>query len=99
MRMTLPWLGALVAAALLAPGARAQCCHYPIRQAPDTCGPGSYYTDNCGCTYGPNYSVYPPFRPFNGMVFGPNRCGPGGPGGPGGSPAFPTHPFARGPRD
>src|SRR5262245_50911525 len=106
MRTTLPWLGALVAATLLAPAARAQCCYYPPPQAPDACGPGLSYTDNRGCTYCGIHCVYPPFPPFNGMVCGPNNQGgaggpggPGGPGGMGGSPAFPSHPFARGPRD
>jgi hypothetical protein len=64
------------------------------------CGPGYYAANCCGQVYGPGYCVYPPFPPFQGMVFGPqNRGGPGGPGGPFGQPSFATHPFARSPRD
>lgn len=91
--------------------AQPQCgCYYPpIPQAPDMCGPGFYWANNCGMVYGPGYCPRPPYPPFQGMVPGPpgprggpggaGVGGPGGPGGPLGSPTFPTHPYARSPRD
>lgn len=63
-------------------------------QAPDACGCGWYNAHPNGMVYGPNFNVYPPFPPWNGLVPGP-RTGDGG----GGSPSFPTHPYARSPRD
>lgn len=44
----------------------------PILPAPDACGPGSYGQAWCPCpyVYGPNYCVYPPFSPFNGILPG-----------------------------
>jgi hypothetical protein len=98
MKATATGLGALLALTLLAPLAQAQCCYLPPPQAPDACGPGYYCNNLCGLTYGPNHCVYPPFPPFNGMVFGPagkGGCGPGAFV----SPYFPTHPYARSPRD
>jgi len=104
MKATVSLLGALLGAAFLVAPVQAQ--YYPGNrpQAPDACGPGFYCANACGMVYGPNHCVYPPFPPFNGMVFGPKApSGPGGPGcppfGPQGPVTFPTLPFARGPRD
>ncbi len=72
-----------------APAMPPYSCAPFVPQAPDACGPGFYATNCCGCLYGPNYCLRPPFPPFNGMLPPPNNNGP----------AFPTHPFARGPRD
>jgi len=49
----------------------------------------------------PYGGVLPGFPPFQGMLLGPNRGGPGGFGnGNGGGPGvFGAHPFARSPRD
>jgi hypothetical protein len=75
-----------------------------IPRAPDACGPG-WYGYNCGGQlYGPNYNLYPPFQPFNGMIFARQAAHiagmqAGGLGGLGGMPGFPTHPYARSPRD
>jgi hypothetical protein len=69
-------------------------CWPPIPQAPDAMGPGYYCLNQCGCVMGPNWCVYPPFPPFNGMVFPPKQGGAGGPGG-----MFPQQPFVRSPRD
>jgi hypothetical protein len=96
------WGAVLVALALAAPGAEAQCFFPCIPRAPDACGPGYYSVNSAGGVYGPNYNVYPPYLPFQGMVFPPCRNGNGagfGNGGPNGSPTFPTHPWARSPRD
>ncbi len=69
-----------------------------VRQAPDMCNPGFYYTNACGGTYGPCYCLRPPFAPFNG--FRPNVGGGGaGGGGPAGIAGFPMHPYVRSPRD
>ena len=99
MRATLIRLGVLLGVALAAPAAHAQCYVPYIPKAPDMCGPGSYGPNWAGLMYGPNYCVFPPFPPYQGMLPGP--CGPGGgPGGGGpGGVTFPHHPFARGPRD
>jgi len=100
MRLPLAAAGVLLGLALAVPAARAQgwgppCPPAPPR-APDACGPG-FYSVNCyGQQYGPNYWVYPPFAPFNGM---PMAGGGGGGGMMGGPVGFPTHPFAHGPRD
>ncbi|HVS37238.1 MAG TPA: hypothetical protein VMS17_16875 [Gemmataceae bacterium] len=101
MKATLPWLAAVLVAALTVSAAYAQsfdprCPPSPNPpQAPDCCGP-YYYTRNFyGAWYGPNYIINPGFLPYNGEVFAP--CG----GGNGllGSPAFSTWPYARSPRD
>jgi hypothetical protein len=94
MKATACWLGALLSATLLVSTASAQApsCYLPIPRAPDACGRGSYCVNACGQVYGPNYNVYPPFPPFQGMVFAPS-CPAGN------SPLFPTWPFARSPRD
>jgi hypothetical protein len=107
MKATVAGLAALLALAVFAPASRAQycrpfypCCYAPIPRAPDASGQGSYCANGYGQMYGPNYNVYPPFQPFNGMVFPPcNGNGYGNGYGNGGSPLIPTHPFARGPRD
>ncbi|HEV3006226.1 MAG TPA: hypothetical protein VGX78_17285 [Pirellulales bacterium] len=80
--------GVLLAALFAASPAKAQWCYTMPPPAPDACGPGFYCQNYCGQWYGPNYNVYPPFAPFNGMVFAPPQ-----------GPAFPSHPFARSPRD
>jgi hypothetical protein len=98
MKATIPWLGAVLCAAIAGSLAQAQFCapalRTPILPAPDACGPGCYYTNPYGMTYGPNYNVRPPFPPVNGM---PPQAGFGQQGG--GVGMFPSHPFARGPRD
>jgi hypothetical protein len=98
--------GVLLCALFAASSAKAQCIVIPAAPAPDMCGPGFYAQNCCGAWYGPNYCVYPPFPPFNGMIWArPAPATPGGPGygggmpGYGGSPGFPTHPFVRSPRD
>jgi hypothetical protein len=112
MKATAPLLGALLLAGLACPSAHAQFDGYPPSPfgyprppAPDACGPGYIALNCCGCPYGPNYCLRPPWEPFNGL-----RPGLGGPAGlpspaslpqlgMGGQPSFPTHPFARSPRD
>jgi hypothetical protein len=101
MRATVPFLGALFAAAAAVSAAQAQLPYYstspvfkqPLGVAPDLCGPGSYCTNCRGMTYGPNYNVVPPFQPFQGYL------PPMGAGCPPKGPQFATHPYARGPRD
>jgi len=66
--------------------------YYPcptIPRAPDACGPGYYVTNPCGMVYGPNYNIYPPFPPFNGLLPPLNKQ----------PRSFSTHPYARSPRD
>jgi hypothetical protein len=98
MKATIAGLAALLALAVFTPASHAQYCRpfypqcwAPIPQAPDMCGSGFCSGYGYGQMYGPNLNVYPPFPPFNGMVFGP--CGGNG------SPLMPTHPFVRSPRD
>jgi hypothetical protein len=100
MKATFAGLAALLALAVFTPASHAQYCrpfypgcYAPIPQAPDFCGAGYYGANGYGQSYGPYSGVYPPFPPFNGMVFGP--CGNGN----GATSLIPTHPFARGPRD
>ena len=71
---------------------------YYIPKAPDMMGPGFYYTNCYGTTYGPNYYVVPPFAPISGPlpIPGAGSCAnskafPG--------MSFPSHTFARSPRD
>ena len=110
MKATLPWLGAALVAVLAAPAAHAQYFGRPCApQAPDAYGPGFYAPNMYGQWYGPNYSLYPGFAPYNGErppVSGAGGAGgfggaggAGGFGGAGGAPGFPTHPYARSPRD
>jgi hypothetical protein len=98
MNATSRWLGALLLAAVAASPSLANPpgpCGIP--QAPDACGPGYYWTDACGCVYGPIYCVRPCFPPFNGILPGPaGRCPPG-PGAPNLPPAFAFPPPAAGP--
>ncbi len=101
-KATLIGIGVLLVGLCTAAPAKAQYCYVlPPPQAPDACNGGYYAQNSYGAWYGPNYYVYPPYPPFNGMVPGPPNCGAGGGAGAGvgGSPAFPSHPFARGPRD
>ena len=92
IKATLVGLGVLLAGLIAASAAQAQNCYYPVPQAPDMRGGGFYCQNYCGAWYGPNYCVYPPFAPFQGMV-------PGPPPGNGMGGQFPSHPFARSPRD
>ena len=90
MKATTPWLGSAIVAALAVSSAAAQCPGgHAVRLAPDACGPGYYAPNEYGLWFGPNHDLYPPCRPFNGMVFGPGgpdgkdgKEAPGGPGGP-----------------
>lgn len=72
---------------------------YYIPKAPDMTGPGFYYTNSCGVTYGPNYCVTPPFAPCNGPLppFASGAMNQKPKGYPGMS--FPTHPYVRSSRD
>ena len=88
---------------------------YYIPTAPDMMGPGFYYTNCYGVTYGPNYCVTPPFAPCNGplpLFFAGSGSGSGsgrGSGSGSGSGnqknkiypgmSFPTHPYVRSARD
>ena len=67
--------------------------------APDMMGPGFYYTNCYGVTYGPNYCVTPPFAPCNGPLpaFGSSAMNQKPKAYPGMS--FPTHPYVRSSRD
>jgi hypothetical protein len=93
MKTTLSGLAALL---LLTAGASlgyADPYYYPfVRQAPDACGPGFYCTNYCGCVYGPNYYVRPPWEPFNGFRPCLQQDQQQAPG-------YGIHPFARSPRD
>lgn len=53
---------------------------YPV--APDACGPGFYAWNHCGCPYGPNYYLLPPWEPFNGLRPSPAAAGSALPGMP-----------------
>jgi hypothetical protein len=90
MKATIASLSALLVAGLAGSLARAQFVYpsppivsfpfpcYP--QAPDMCGPGFYAVNCCGCPYGPNYCVRPPWEPFNGLrpcLPGPAAAAPG----------------------
>jgi hypothetical protein len=93
MKATRLTLAALLVTAAVATMAHAQqpnpyFCPY-IRQAPDACGPGYYSSNYWGGVYGPNYNVYPPFPPFNGLRPNMNN----------GAGNLNMHPFAHGPRD
>jgi hypothetical protein len=82
--LTVRFLCALVCAGALASAARAQFHPppphppippgyvpyppQPIPWAPDACGPGYYTWCPDGSYLGPNYCLYPPFPPWNGMV-------------------------------
>jgi hypothetical protein len=94
MKATVTGLGALVVVLALCGGARADQPYsfaYGNRlQAADACGPGFIYYNYNGAPYGPNYSIRPPWPPFNGML-PPSDWGNNG--------AFGNHPYARSPRD
>jgi hypothetical protein len=110
MKATVLALGVALGAFVAASTARAQqpcyCPTPPVNWDPYW---GAVYAPNCyGQWYGPNVYLHPPFAPFQGMVFPPQRPGapgmpgnggPGGPGGFGGPVAFPSHQWARSPRD
>jgi hypothetical protein len=108
MKSILKALGVLIGTICLALSAQAQCCYMAPPQAPDM-RYGGYYAPNCyGQVYGPNFNVYPPFAPFQGMIPAPKPPAGYGAGGPGyggggnggyGGAGFPVHPFARSPRD
>jgi len=96
VKATFPVLVISVLLALLGATPTPAQPHLPIPPAPDMCGPGYFAPNNYGLFYGPNYYVYPPFQPFQGMVWAPKRPvgphqgpigagGAGGPGGPGGA--------------
>jgi hypothetical protein len=95
MKATVPFLGALALALALSGTARADhpyffgCGNRP--HAPDALGPGYMCTNYCGCLYGPNYCVRPPWPPFQGMLPPPDNNNDGG--------RYMTHPYARSPRD
>jgi len=91
MKATVSCLGAFLVALALSGTARAGDPFYPCypRVAPDACGPGFICSNYCGCPYGPNYCLRPPWQPFNGIRPNLNNNGP----------MFGTHPYARSPRD
>jgi hypothetical protein len=95
--MSARWLGTLLALSIFASWASADYPYYPCcpqyRPAPDTCGPGYYYTNPYGMIYGPNYYLRPPFPPVQGIPPNLNRQSAPTPVG------FPTHPYLRSPRD
>ena len=73
--------GALLALTLAVSSSSAQQQYCPPRpiyvpQAPNACGPGSYYYNDCGLLYGPYYCLRPGFQPFQGMIKGPPGPGP-----------------------
>jgi hypothetical protein len=78
MKATAACLAALLLAAGLATPAAAQVVYYtpvfctPVPPAPDACGPGFYQANCCGIVFGPNYCLYPPFAPVNGLPPGVN---------------------------
>src|SRR5262249_49514690 len=77
--MRAPFLGTLLGIGLFASAGHSQypvtfitpVFRQPIPSAPDACGPGWYTVCPDGTAFGPNYSVYPPWPPFNGMLPGP----------------------------
>jgi hypothetical protein len=100
MKATIPALGALLLAGLVCPLAQAQY-YYPPQvfggarpPAPDACGPGFYDLNWCGCPYGPNYCLRPPWEPFNGLR--PCLPGQGGAPGAGGLPPVGSFPMLPG---
>lgn len=110
MRRIVPLPATLLALHLLAGLASAQWCgHYPVPCAPNFQNTLPYYYTTKYCmTYGPNYYVYPPFAPYQGVLPGPKQqpryeCGPSGlevmQARAMGVAAFPSHLYARGPRD
>ena len=79
MKTVLTSFGALILLGIGASSARAQyaCpmppgppiyCPIPPPRAPDAYGPGYYAANAYGLVYGPNYTLYPPFLPFQGML-------------------------------
>jgi hypothetical protein len=72
MNMLKVWLGPLVgllaAAGIAQAWYRAPAFKTPLGYAPDACGPGFYTVCPNGYCYGPNYCLYPPSQPFNGLL-------------------------------
>jgi hypothetical protein len=68
LKASLTALAAILLTGLTSGSASAQAPYYGPPQAPDMCGPGFWAMNNNGAWYGPNYSVRPPYLPFNGMV-------------------------------
>ena len=98
MRATILALGVVLGALAAAPPVQAQYYCPVIPQAPDAYGWSYYQPNYYGQWYGPNYCLYPPFQPFQGMVFPPPP--PAAPGSAAnGGRTFPSQPFARSPRD
>jgi hypothetical protein len=106
MKATVLALGVALGALVAASPARAQPCYCPTPPVYWDPYSAAVYEPNCyGQWYGPNVYLYPPFAPFQGMVFPPPQR-PGAPGMPGnggfgfgGPVAFPSHQWARSPRD
>src|SRR5262245_53248813 len=97
-----PLAAGVLVVALTASRASAQCGPVCTPQAPSTTNSPCYYTVNeCGAVYGPNYNLYPPFLPFQGMILDQKvtmgkgkekkeNAGPeGGPGANGPGPGYP----------
>jgi hypothetical protein len=61
-------VGLLAAAGLSQAWYRSPALYTPLGYAPDACGPGFYTVCPNGIAFGPNYCVYPPFPPFNGIL-------------------------------
>ncbi len=92
---------ALLALALAVSPSTAQQQYCPPRpiyvpQAPNACGPGFYSYNEYGALYGPNYALYPPFHPFQGMIPLPQCKGKPGANGGGGSVGMPKYPGPQG---
>lgn len=62
----------LLTLALAVAPAHSQYCLVSLPQAPDAYGPGFYYVNGYGLTYGPNYDLRPCYPPFQGMIFAPD---------------------------
>jgi hypothetical protein len=71
MKATSAWTAPLAALLLAASSASAQymapVSKRPLGYAPDAFGPGFYVVCPDGQTVGPNYCLYPPFPPYNGV--------------------------------
>ena len=74
MKATLIGCSVFFGVLFAASSVKAQSYYLAPPQAPDSALPGYYAQNYCGAWYGPNYYVYPPFQPFQGMVPGPASC-------------------------